>query len=150
MRARFISSLTKLAEKDPKVILIVGDVGFNFIEDYAKKFPFLNCGIMEQSMIGIACGMADEGWKPYVYSMINFVLFRPYEQVRNDVAYGNRNVKLFGVKGSEAYKMLGFSHNIEEGEDYKTLKGLPNMTVYRDEGKLEDAMTIPGPSYFRL
>ncbi len=149
MRQQFINLLSEKAKSDPKTILIVGDVGFNFIEDFAKKFPnqFLNCGIQEQTMIGIACGMADEGWKPYVYSMINFVLFRPFEQVRNDVFYGNRNVKLLGVKGSEAYKLLGFSHNIEENEDYNVLQDMPNYVTY---GHLGQFMESFGPGYFRL
>ena len=132
MRETFVKVLTELAEKDPNVILIVGDVGFNFIEEYAQKFPkqFLNCGAMEQTMIGVAAGMARSGMKPYVYSMINFLLFRPYEQVRNDICYDNMNVKLFGVKGSEAYKFLGHTHNIVDGEDFSVLQDLPNIQMH--------------------
>lgn len=125
MRKPFIEKLTELAAKDPKVILIVGDVGFSFLEDFKAKFPnqFLNIGICEQAMMGVARGMSLLGWKPYVYSMINFIVFRPYEQVRNDLAWGNANVKLFGVKGSEAYRFLGYSHNIYKAENKVDFKG---------------------------
>lgn len=132
MRKTFIETLTKLAEKDDKIILVVGDVGFSFMEDFKKRFPkqFLNCGIMEQSMMGIATGLAQAGMKPYVYTMSNFIILRPYEQLRNDICFGNANVKLFGVKGSEAYRFLGMSHNLMEGEEERLLKDLPNLQVY--------------------
>lgn len=158
MRKPFIEKLIELAKNDPKVILIVGDVGFSFIEDFKEKFPnqFLNVGICEQTMMGLAAGMARMGWKPYVYSMINFIVFRPYEQVRNDICYGNANVKLFGVKGSEAYKFLGYSHNIEENEDLRLLGSLPNIMIYvpiteeQCKGFMEDEFNREGPAYFRI
>ena len=158
MRKQFLEKLTELAEKDPKIILIVGDVGFSFIEQFKERFPkqFLNIGICEQSMMGVAVGMARMGWKPYVYSMINFIVFRPYEQVRNDICYGDANVKLFGVKGSEAYKFLGYSHNITEDEDRKLLEGLPNLNIYTKETEdtvkdtMEKEFNRQGPAYFRI
>lgn len=158
MRKGFLEKLTELAEKDPKVILIVGDVGFSFIEEFKKKFPnqFLNIGICEQSMVGVAVGMARMGWKPYVYSMVNFIVFRPYEQVRNDICYGNANVKLFGVKGSAAYKFLGYSHNIDGDEDVRLLNHLPNLNIFlpQDEGwvkkLMDDEYHREGPAYFRI
>ena len=132
MRKPFIETLTELAEKDPRVILIVGDVGFSFIETFKERFPnqFLNCGVMEQTMMGVAAGLSKVGWKPYVYTMKNFILLRPLEQVRNDICYANANVKLFGVGGSAAYKFLGFSHNLAEGEEDKILSTLPNINTY--------------------
>lgn len=162
MRKPFIQTLLKLAEKDNKIILIVGDVGFRFIEEYKEKFPnqYLNVGVLEQSMMGIAAGMARMGWKPYVYTMRNFIAFRPYEQVRNDIAFGNANVKLFGVAGSAAYKFLGFSHNVIDGsdgkedEDIEMLKRLPNMNVYRPKTEEEASELFEkeyariGPAYF--
>lgn len=157
-RKAFLQTLTDLARKDPKIILIIGDVGFSFIEDFKKEFPnqFMNVGVLEQSMMGIACGMARMGWKPYVYTMINFIVFRPYEQVRNDICYSNANVKLFGVEGSSAYKFLGYSHNIAPGEDVKLLENLPNMNVYvpQQEEFVIDKMLFEykreGPAYFRI
>lgn len=157
-RKIFLETLTEFAAKDERVILLVGDVGFSFIEGYKEKFPnqFLNVGIMEQSMVGIATGLSRMGWKPYVYSMINFIAFRPYEQVRNDICYGNADVKLFGVEGSAAYKFLGMSHNIEENEDIKVLNGLPNLNMYvpKTEYFLAEKMKLEyerkGPCYFRI
>lgn len=132
MRKPFLETITELAEKDTRVILIVGDVGFSFIEEYKKRFPkqFLNVGALEQTMMGFAVGMSQVGWKPYVYTMKNFILLRPLEQVRNDICYGKANVKLFGVGGSAAYKFLGMSHNLAEGEEQKILSTLPNLNTY--------------------
>lgn len=113
-RRIFFEELIKLAEKDDKIVLIIADVGFSFTEEFQAKFPtrYFNLGVTEQSIVVIAAAMALDGWKPYVYSMINFVLFRPAEMVRNGVVHHNANVKLMGVKGSEKYKFLGFSHNM--------------------------------------
>lgn len=126
-RRTFIDELIKLAEKDPAIVLIVPDVGFNYIDAFKEKFPdrFFNLGVTEQSTIMIAVGLASMGFKPYVYSMINFVLFRPYEMVRNGVVHHKANVKLIGVKGSEKYKFLGFSHNMtDEDEDLMAANAL--------------------------
>lgn len=157
-RKAFIETLTDLAAKDPKVILIIGDVGFSFLEPFIERFPnqFLNAGIAEQNMMGMAAGMSFEGWKPYVYSMINFICMRPFEQVRNDIAYQNANVKLFGVEGSAAYKFLGFSHNISEDEDEHLMGYLPNMHTYipTEEQQVRNLMVEEynrnGPSYTRI
>ncbi len=113
-RRTFIDTLCELAEKDDKILLIIMDTGFNYIEKFQNKFPnrFFNFGVTEQSSTLIAAAMALDGWKPYIYSMINFVLFRPAEMVRNGIVKHNANVKLIGVKGSEKYAFLGFSHNL--------------------------------------
>lgn len=131
-RRIFVDTLVKLAEHDPAICLIIPDVGFNYIEKFQKKFPsrFLNLGVTEQSTLIIAAGMALSGFKPYVYSMINFVTMRPYEMLRNAVCYHNANVKILGVKGSEKYKFLGFSHNITKDEDIKILSHLPNLKAF--------------------
>lgn len=126
-RRAFIDTLIELAEKDDKVILIVPDVGFLYIEEFQRRFPkrYFNLGVTEQSTIMVASGMALSGLKPYVYSMINFVLFRPYEMVRNGIVHHRANVKLLGVKGSSSYKFLGFSHNMtDDGEDVRTCQNL--------------------------
>lgn len=119
-RKIFFEELIKLAEKDKKIVLIIPDVGFSFTEEFQEKFPdrYFNFGVTEQSCVVIASALALAGFKPYVYSMINFVLFRPAEMVRNAVVHHNANVKLMGVKGSEKYKFLGFSHNMSyDNED---------------------------------
>lgn len=113
-RRTFIDTLIELAEKDVRIVLIVPDVGFNYIDEFQKKFPdrYFNFGVTEASCIMIAVGMAKEGFRPYVYSMINFVLFRPGEMVRNGIVCHKVPVTLLGVKGSSSYKFLGFSHNL--------------------------------------
>lgn len=113
-RRTFIDTLIELAERDPRIVLIVPDVGFNYIEKFQERFPdrYFNLGVTEQSTIMIAVGMAQMGLRPYVYSMINFVLFRPAEMVRNGIVGHDAPVVLLGVKGSSSYKFLGFSHNL--------------------------------------
>ena len=158
LRKPFILTMHELAEKDPRVLLIVGDVGFSFMDEYMKKYPnqFLNAGAAEQTMMGMAYGLSKAGWKVYVYTMINFICFRPYEQVRNDLCYQNANVKLFGVQGSTGYKFLGFSHNIEENEDEMMLGHLPNMKTHYPKTEEETRKVIleeyerEGPAYTRI
>lgn len=158
MRKPFIQTLTELAEKDHRVMLIIGDVGFSFLEDYIKRFPnqFLNAGIAEQNMLGMASGLAYQGWKPYVYTMTNFILLRPLEQLRNDICYPNRNVKLFGVKGGPSYKFLGMSHNMTEEETKGILENLPNINTYVPQTEEETKELIlqeyarSGPAYFQI
>jgi len=119
-RRTFIDLLIELAEKDSRVCLLVPDVGFNYIEKFSEKFPnrYFNFGCTEASTIMIATGMALSGLRPFVYSMINFVAFRPFEMVRNGIALHKAPVVLLGVKGSSGYKFLGFSHNlISDDED---------------------------------
>lgn len=120
-RREFIDTLCELAEKDDKIVLIAIDVGFNYLEQFQKQFPtrYFNFGVTEQSTILIASALALAGFKPCVYSMINFVLFRPAEMVRNGMVCHNAAVTLLGVKGGSSYKFLGFSHNLlHEEEDF--------------------------------
>jgi len=158
-RREFIDALIILAKEDDKIILIVPDVGFNYIEEFQKRFPdrFFNFGVTEQSTMIIAAGLALSGLKPYVYSMINFVTFRPYEMVRNAVCLHKANVKIIGVKGSEKYKFLGFSHNlITKDEEIKVLEHLPNLKSFIIESPDEvkkvilETYKINSPCYIRI
>ncbi len=158
-RRKFIDVLIGLAEKDDKIVLIIPDVGFNYIEEFQKRFPdrFFNFGVTEQSTMIIAAGLALSGFKPYVYSMINFVTFRPYEMVRNAVCLHNANVKIIGVKGSEKYKFLGFSHNlIAENEEIKVLEHLPNLKSFIADNPEEvkkvilETYKMNSPCYIRI
>ena len=158
-RREFIDTLIELAEKDPKIVLIIPDVGFNYMDDFQKRFPdrLFNLGVTEQSTMIIAAGMALSGLKPYVYSMINFVTFRPYEALRNAICLHHANVKILGVKGSEGYKFLGFSHNlIAENEEIKVLKQLPNFksfiadTPRKVKKVILETYKINSPCYIRL
>ncbi len=158
-RGVFMETLEELVQKDPKIILIVGDVGFSYMAEFQKKYPnqYLNAGITEQTFMGIAAGMAQSGWKPYVYSMVPFVIMRNYEQLRNDVCYANANVKLIGAVGNVHYRFQGMSHNLlgtENEEDL--LKNLPHIRRFYPKDVAEvrqiilDTYKVPGPVFIRL
>jgi len=158
LRTIFVENLIKLAEKDDKIILLNDDTGFNLFEDFKKKLPnqYINCGITEQTYMGIAAGLSQNGKKPYVYGIIPFAIMRCYEQLRDDVCYHNANVKIIGVGGYQYYKFLGFTHNIEKDEDIKILKYLPNIKIYTPKTLKEVKKIIKeeykrkGPAYIRL
>ena len=156
MRKVFWSYLLELAEQDNKIIILIDDLGYGYYEKYKEKLPnqIINVGITEQTMIGVAAGLARNGMKPYCYGTIPFVLMRPYEQVRDDIAYPNLNVKIVG------YSMpgfLGFAHNLEGTENEEDLlKNLPNIKRYypATEKELKEAMVesynLKTPSYIHL
>ncbi|MBC7074443.1 hypothetical protein H5T58_03645, partial [Candidatus Parcubacteria bacterium] len=139
LREIFVKELIKLAEKDKNIILLNDDTGFNLFEEFAKKFPkqYFNCGITEQTYMGIAAGLAKMGKKVYVYGIIPFAIMRCYEQLRNDVCYHNANVVILGVGGYQYYRFLGFTHNIEKDEDIKILKHLPNIKIFLPQNTKE-------------
>ena len=155
-RKIFWDTILEIARCDKDVIILTDDLGFGFYEEFKKKFPkqIINCGIIEQSMIGIAAGLALGGKKPYCYGTIPFVLMRPYEQIRNDVCYNNLNVKIIGYSMSE---FIGFSHNLENNENEEDLlKNLPNIERYypQNQEELEKVLVSSyknnKPTYIRL
>lgn len=129
MRTAFIDQLIKEAERHDDVFLIVGDLGFSVVEPFAERFPdrFLNVGIAEQNMIGVAAGLAMQGYNVYVYSIGNFPTLRCMEQIRYDVAYHDLPVKVVAVGGGYAYGSLGASHHATE--EIGMLRTIPNMVV---------------------
>lgn len=129
MRTRMVETLIDLAQKDKDVVLITGDLGFGVLKPYWEAVPqqFLNAGIAEQNMTGVAAGMALEGKKVFTYSIGNFPTLRCYEQIRNDCAYHNANVKVICVGGGFVYGSLGMSHHATE--DISAMRALPNVTV---------------------
>ena len=123
-RRVFVDTLDELAKTDKEIVVIIPDVGFLYL-DGKHNFPVINTGVTEQFATIFAATLALDGWKPYLYSMINFVLFRNYEMVRNGVVCHNANVKLLGVKGSSSYRFLGFSHNLlHEKEDIRLCENI--------------------------
>ena len=120
MRREFGKIIVEIAEKDPSVYLIVGDIGFAIFDEYRTKFPdrFINLGICEQSMISIASGMALEGLKPYVYTITPFLIERPFEQVKLDIDKQNVNVKLVGYAD---YSTQGPTHAEIDGPKLMSL-----------------------------
>ncbi|MBQ6596666.1 MAG: transketolase, partial [Lentisphaeria bacterium] len=109
MRKAFNKELLKIAKNDPRIFMILADIGYGEIEEFAETFPdrFINCGVAEQNMTGVACGVAMEGNIAITYSIANFPTLRCLEQVRNDVCYHNANVKIVIIGGGMAYGELG-------------------------------------------
>src|SRR5437870_10062036 len=129
MRAAFFKTLLDLAERDERINLVVGDLGFGVIEPFARRFPdrFLNAGVAEQNMTGIAAGMALSGKISFTYSIANFPTLRCLEQIRNDVCYHDANVKIVSVGGGFAYGAMSVTHHAME--DLGVMRCLPNLTV---------------------
>jgi len=156
MRDAFIRTLTEFAAADPRVFLITGDLGFGVLTDYAARFPdqYLNVGIAEQAMGGIAAGLAREGRTVLTYSIGNFPTLRCLEQIRNDICYHGGDVKIVAVGGGFSYGALGMTHHATE--DIAIMRSLPGMTVLvpGDVWEAEQAtrcmLAQPGPAYLRL
>jgi transketolase len=156
MRTAFIQTLNELADSDPRVCLVVGDLGYSVIEEFAQKHPdqFVNAGVAEQNMIGLAVGMALTGKVVFTYSIANFGTLRCLEQIRNDVCYHRANVKVVAVGGGLAYGNLGVTHHASE--DVAILRALPNMTVVAPGDPMEARLAtravvaLDGPCYLRL
>lgn len=156
MRNQFIHDLILRAESDDRIILVVGDLGYGVVEPFAERFPdrFFNSGVAEQNMMGLAAGLASEGYHVFVYSIANFPIFRCAEQIRNDVCYHNLSVTVVAVGGGLAYGNLGYSHHAVQ--DYAFMRSLPNMKILSpgDPNEVSDCLDHifdnPGPSYLRL
>lgn len=156
MRNTFVKTLVDIAEKDDNICLITGDLGFGVLNPFIEKFPnrFINAGIAEQNMTGVAAGMAKEGKTVVTYSIGNFPTVRCLEQIRNDCAYHNANVKIVCVGGGFAYGSHGMSHHATE--DIAVMRALPEVVVFAP-GDLVEAeevtkamMDYKGTCYLRL
>jgi transketolase len=145
-----------MAQRDTDLYLLTGDLGFRLFDEFRERFSdrFLDMGIAEQNMIGVAAGLALSGKKVYCYSIIPFLVMRAYEQIRVDIAYHNLDVKLVGVGGGFTYGMEGFTHF--GLEDFALMRSLPNMTVVVPADPVEArcvaelSATVAGPMYIRL
>jgi transketolase len=156
MRTAFIKYLMSLAERDPRVWLLTGDLGFSVLEPFAAEFPerYINVGVAEQNMTGIAAGLALSGKKVFTYSIANFAVTRCLEQIRNDVCYHNADVTIVATGGGLAYGPQGYTHHGIEDIGFTRL--LPNINVIApaDAAEVDLAMGAiekrSGPSYLRL
>lgn len=156
MRTAFINKLTEMARKDEDIYLITADLGFSVFEKFQEEFPnrFINVGIAEANMIGVAAGLAISGKKVYVYSIIPFVTMRCFEQIRIDLCYQNLNVNLVGVGGGLSYGSAGATHHAIE--DIAIMRTLPNMRVicpgdpFETENAVEQVVNMEGPAFIRL
>lgn len=156
MRTAFIETLFSLAKDDPRIVLITGDLGFGVVTPFMEQLPnqFVNAGVAEQNMTGLAAGMALSGKIVFTYSIANFPVLRPLEQIRNDVCYHNANVRIVSVGGGMAYGSLGPSHHATE--DIAIMRALPNMMVVAPGDPAETRLAVralinhQGPAYLRL
>jgi transketolase len=156
MRTAFINQLIEEAKTNERIFLLVGDLGFSVVEPFAELFPerYLNVGIAEQNMAGIASGLAMEGYCVFIYSIGNFPTLRCMEQIRYDICYHNLNVKIVAVGGGFAYGPLGASHHATE--EIGMLRTIPNLVVCAP-GDPEETKAITtfitkhtGPCYIRI
>lgn len=155
MRTVFNKVLVELAEKDPRIHMVLADIGYGEIEGFARRFPdrYYNCGVMEQNMTGVACGIAMEGNIAVTYSIANFPTLRCLEQIRNDVCYHNANVKIVNIGGGVSYGALGVSHH--STEDIAIMRALPNMVVVvpcdlqEAEAATRAVFEYEGPVFYR-
>ena len=153
-RREFVNLLINEMNKNEKIFLLTGDLGFGLFDDIRKKFPnrFINVGSCEQLMIGLAVGLSYEGWIPLCYSITPFLLYRPFEFIRNYLNHELANVKLVGGGRDKDYKNLGFSHWAED--DVKIMSSLENIEIYKPETMsteiFNDFIYNNKPSYINL
>jgi transketolase len=146
----------ELAEADPNLYLVTGDLGFGVVDAFAKRFPrqFVNAGVAEQNMTGLAAGLALSGKTVFTYSIANFTTLRCLEQIRNDVCYHRADVKVVSVGGGFSYGALGVTHHATE--DLAIMRALPEMTVVAPGDPAEARLATRavhqhrGPCFLRL
>jgi transketolase len=156
MRGTFIRTLVELAAVDPRVLLLTGDLGYGAVELFADTYPsrFFNVGVAEQNMVGLATGLAEAGFIPFVYSIVNFAVLRPYEFIRNGPVLHQLPVRIVGVGGGLEYGHNGITHY--GLEDVGVLRIQPGLAVVApaDAGQTATALRatwdLPGPVYYRL
>jgi transketolase len=153
MRKEFGKFMTELAEKDERVILVTGDIGYGIFDDFRKTYSdrFLNIGICEQSMISVAAGMSLEGLKPWVYTITPFLIERPFEQIKLDIDQQKANVKLVGYAD---YPNQGPTHRELDGEGLmrllqNTRSFFPKSTEEARKA-FEESYALVGPAFVSL
>lgn len=137
MRAAFSQSLVYLAKTDPNVLLLTGDHGYALFDDFRRECPaqYINAGIAEQNMVGMAAGLARAGFRPFVYGLSAFIPVRVIEQIKLDIAHDNLPVVLIGDGAGFVYSHLGTSH--QSTEDIACTRAIPNLSVYSPADRFE-------------
>ena len=156
MRAAFARTLTELAERDERIVLMTGDLGFMALEPFSDRFPdrFFNVGVAEQNMIGLATGLAESGYLPFVYSIATFASLRGYEFIRNGPIAHRLPVRIIGVGGGFEYGSAGPTHH--GLEDVGVMRLQPGLTVVApaDHRQARNALLATwdrdGPVYYRI
>lgn len=130
MRKKFFSLLKERMYQDNSLFLLVADQGLGLVEDIEREFPdrFLNAGIAEQNMIGVAAGLCNAGFRPFCYTICDFIVHRCFEQIRNDICLHNYPITLVGTSTGFDNGLLGPTHQVID--DLGCIKSLPNMTIY--------------------
>jgi transketolase len=156
MRLAFVQTLTELAARDSRIMLLTGDLGYMALEAFADKYParFLNVGVAEQNMVGLATGLAEAGFIPFVYSIVPFAVLRPYEFIRNGPIQHQLPVRIVGVGGGMEYGLNGLSHyGLEDIAVMRTQPGI-NVIAPADHQQMRNALratwNLPGPIYYRI
>jgi transketolase len=156
MRNTFAAELLKAAKANPRIVLITGDLGFGVFDEFRSELPlqFINSGVAEQSMMGMAAGLASQGYRPFVYSIANFPTFRCLEQIRNDVAYMNNPVTIISVGAGMGYGAHGYSHHAIE--DIAIMRVFKDVDIYSPSDPQETVFCLDkilkssAPAYLRL
>ncbi len=156
MRNTFVKTLQSLAIKDKRIMLLTADLGYSAFEEFIETLPqqYINMGVAEQNMTGVAAGLAMEGYIPVIYSIVPFVTMRNFEQIRNDIAYQKLNVKIVGVGAGFSYGPYGHTHH--GIEDIAVMRAIPEMVVIAPGDPTEvrlatnAMMTHAGSVYLRL
>ncbi|MDX6596266.1 MAG: transketolase [Gaiellales bacterium] len=156
MRKAFVTALAELADRDPRVLLLTGDLGFMAVEPFAQRHPdrFINVGVAEQNMVGMATGLAEAGYVPFVYSIATFAALRSYEFIRNGPVLHDLPERIVGVGHGLDYGPNGITHLALEDE--AVLRPLPGLAVIApaDDPQTASAVTatagLAGPAYLRL
>ena len=156
MRGTFAKLLCDLAEDDPRVVLLTGDLGYTVLEPFRDRFPkrFFNVGVAEQNMVGLATGMAEAGMIPFVYSIGTFASLRPFEFIRNGPVLHQLPVRIIGLGAGFEYGTAGPTHY--SLEDIGVMRTQPGLTIvapadFEQAGTaLRATWNLPGPVYYRL
>jgi len=158
MRNRFADTFYELGKADQRLAIVVADISpAGSIAKFRSEFPdrFVNTGVAEQIMIGMAAGMAQRGLRPFAYTIATFALYRPFEFVRDDLCYQNLPVTVVGIGGGVTYSTLGATHHAQE--DVSIARAVPNLSVIAPCDPLETesvtrwcALQERGPVYLRL
>ena len=156
MRQTLLRCLLEAARQDERIVLLSGDHGYALFDEFRAALPdrFLNCGIAEQNMVGVAAGMAKAGFRPVVYGLASFIPMRVLEQIKLDICYENRSVIFLGDGAGLVYAQLGISHQC--CEDVAALRPLQHIAIYSAADRHEMlacarlALEREGPSYLRI
>ena len=156
MRKAFSDTLIEVAARDPRLIFLTGDLGFQIFDAFAERFGprYVNVGVAEAQLMCAAAGLASEGWRPVVYSIASFATGRAFEQIRVSVAYPGHPVLIVGAGGGYTYSNSGVTHHA--AEDLALMATLPGMTVVAPgdpnevRALLPQLLDLPGPSYVRI